>query len=446
MRTICATMRKEMIELRRNRAGLLVLLVMPMALVLVVSLVQDNVMRATGESSIPVLFVDQDRGSLGASVARALRASRGIDLIEAVGGEPLTEAAARRLVAHGEYPFLMLIAPGTSEALRARAERDAAALFEPARDEPGPDRPAAQAVAGLTLFFDPAIQGSLHAAVEQALLRAAAAAEARERGTAVVRLLARRLAVLGGPAFPAGPRLDLEPGDRLPPESDTILGLAQETAGPWPSRQRPTPAQQNVPAWTLFGMFFIVVPLSGTIIRERETGTFRRLMTLPVSPAGLLAGKLGAYVLVCLAQFVLMSGVGWLGLPWFGTSGLVVPPTQWPAAAVVALAAALAATGYGIMVGALARRHEQASMFGAVSVVIAAALGGIMVPAYVMPPAMQAIGAWSPLAWGLTAFQDIFVRGRGVGSVAPAVSMLAGFFVATMTVAAWSLRRWRSAE
>jgi ABC-2 type transport system permease protein len=439
-------MRKEMIELRRNRAGLLVLLVMPTALVLVVSLVQDNVMRATGELSIPVLLVDQDRGSLGASVARALRASPGIDLIEAVSGDPLTEAAARRLVAHGEYPFLMLIAPGTSEALRARADRDAAAWFEPARDEPGPGQPVAPAVEGLTLYFDPAVQGALHTAVVQALLRVAAAAEARERGAAVGRLLTRRLAVLGGPAAPGLWRPNLDPGDRLSADPDAILGLAEETAGPGPSRQRPTPAQQNVPAWTLFGMFFIVVPLSGTIIRERETGTFRRLMTLPVSPAGLLAGKLGASVLVCLAQFLLMSGVGWLVLPWLGTSGLIVPPAQWPAAALVAVAAALAATGYGIMVGALARRHEQASMFGAVSVVIAAALGGIMVPAYVMPPAMQAIGAWSPLAWGLTAFQDIFVRGRGVGSVAPAVSMLAGFFAATMTVAAWSLRRWRSAE
>ena len=49
------------------------------------------------------------------------------------------------------------------------------------------------------------------------------------------------------------------------------------------------------------------------------------------------------------------------------------------------MAASLAATGYGLMVGTLAKTYEQASMFGAVSIVIAAALGGIMVPTYVMP-------------------------------------------------------------
>jgi ABC-2 type transport system permease protein len=85
----------------------------------------------------------------------------------------------------------------------------------------------------------------------------------------------------------------------------------------------------------------------------------------------------------------------------------------------VALAAALAATGYGIMVGTLARSHEQASMFGAVSIVIAAALGGIMVPTYVMRRYLQAVSAWSPLGWGLAAFQDTLVRGETGGTVSP---------------------------
>ena len=49
--------------------------------------------------------------------------------------------------------------------------------------------------------------------------------------------------------------------------------------------------------------------------------------------------------------------------------------------------------------------------FGAVSVVIAAAIGGIMVPVFAMPPVMQTISIFSPLSWGLNAFLDVFVRG-----------------------------------
>jgi ABC-2 type transport system permease protein len=60
-----------------------------------------------------------------------------------------------------------------------------------------------------------------------------------------------------------------------------VLKLTEEVAFNSPLLKRPTAAQQNVPAWALFGMFFIVVPLSGSLIRERQTGSLLRLMTMP---------------------------------------------------------------------------------------------------------------------------------------------------------------------
>ena len=75
-------------------------------------------------------------------------------------------------------------------------------------------------------------------------------------------------------------------------------------------------------------------------------------------------------------------------------------------------------------------------MFGAVSVVIAAALGGIMVPVFVMPGIMQTISEFSPLAWGLSAFLSVFVRNGDVQSILPQTTRLLIFFVST-TVLAW---------
>ncbi len=70
-------------------------------------------------------------------------------------------------------------------------------------------------------------------------------------------------------------------------------------------------------------------------------------------------------------------------------------------------------------------------MFGAVSVVIAAALGGVMVPVYVMPKGMQLISQFSPLAWGLEGFLELFARGGGVRDIWPNLSALCGFFIVT---------------
>lgn len=428
MRTLLATIRKELLELRRDRAGFLVLLVMPMALVLIVALVQDNVMQATGETPIRVLLVDLDNGFLGQAVEKHLRLDGGLELIRKQGDREISEEAARKAVVDGDFRFCILIAPGTGAALREQVRRRAVESFVPTSK---PAKPAAPAtVPGLVLHFDPAVQGAFRTAVVNSLQRVLLGIELREKGAALSDTIERKM------------RQEIV---RFELDTEPVLTLKEAPDSGGRSPRRPTAAQQNVPAWALFGMFFIVVPVSGALIRERQSGTFRRLMTMPISLAGLLAGKVIAYILVCMAQFVLMVAIGSFALPLLGTSGLVVGP-EWPVVGIIALSAALAATGYGIMVGVLSRSYEQASVFGAVSIVIAAALGGVMIPVYVMPRSMQAVSVVSPLAWGLNAFQDVFVREGTLRTVGPNLARLTLFSLATLSVAWWSLRKSRSGE
>ena len=68
-----ATLHKELLLLSRDRAGLALLFLMPMVLVLVVSLVQDNVLKLTGEGSIRVLLVDRDGGELARRLVDGLK-------------------------------------------------------------------------------------------------------------------------------------------------------------------------------------------------------------------------------------------------------------------------------------------------------------------------------------------------------------------------------------
>jgi ABC-2 type transport system permease protein len=70
-------------------------------------------------------------------------------------------------------------------------------------------------------------------------------------------------------------------------------------------------------------------------------------------------------------------------------------------------------------------------MFSATSVVIAAALGGLMVPSFLMPRLMRALGRFLPLNWGLDAFLDVFVRNGSIADVLPNVLLLLAFFVVT---------------
>ena len=108
----------------------------------------------------------------------------------------------------------------------------------------------------------------------------------------------------------------------------------------------------------------------------------------------------------------------------------------------MAASAIFAATGYGILLGTVVNSFEQAAMFGPISIVIAAALGGVMVPVYAMPTFMQTISVISPLAWGLNGTLDVFVRGGGARDVLPEAAALGTFFVACVLLA-WVWQRQR---
>ena len=444
MLTIWATLIKELLELGRDRAGLMVLLVMPMALVLIISLVQDNVMQATGEAPIKVLFVDMDRSFLGEAIARQLKSSGGIELVTRLNGATISVETAKKVVVKGDFQFSIIIPAGTGAAFKEKIRRRAkSTIVIMGKTAPKVLPPNKVNQAGVTVYFDPAVQGTFRTTVFNSLQMVVLGIEFQEQAAALSKSfpaeLKKSMSKIMKPLMEDSstpiPTLDLS----FKMDTAPVLKLTEESALNSRLLKRPTAAQQNVPAWALFGMFFIVVPLSGSLIRERQTGSLARLMTMPVSPVSILIGKISAYVLVCMVQFALMLLAGSYLLPLLGPAGLEIGPELVTIIPVV-LAASLAASGYGLMVGTLAKTYEQASMFGAVSIVIAAALGGIMIPVYVMPRYMQEISTCSPLAWGLTAFQDIFVRGGNLRTVLPEMSYLLLFFIVTVTISGLTMR------
>ncbi len=434
---LLVNIKKELLLLSRDRAGLLVLFVMPMLLVLVLSLIQDNLFRATGETATRALFVNLDEGELGTELAARLEDTGALELVEEINGGKVNAEMARQTVLSGDFQFAIIVPSGFSAEISAAAEASVRAAFNKEKSTPSISR--------LTIYFDPAVRGVYRTAVTSALQRGVLGLEIGKKSEAFGRLLPKeiqrsmdeQLAVYGA----GGLQLQIpQPGSDW--ARQPLIELSEESAYPEKYATLPTSVQQNVPAWTLFGMFFIVIPLAGTLIRERQEGTMIRLMTMPVGNVSLLLGKVFAYLVICLVQFSLMLMVGKFILPLLGTPVLELG-TAPLALLVVAVSAALAACGYGILVGVLARSYDQASSFGAVSVVIAAAMGGVMVPVYVMPRVMQDISIISPLGWGLDAFLDIFVRDGNLISVLPRVAALVGFFLVCITFALLVFRHWR---
>lgn len=402
---------KEYKVLIRDRAGLAITFIMPTILVLIITLIQDTTFRSVNENAITLLLVDRDHDSLSVQMERALNSTRFFEITK----KNLSNEEAREQVAAGKYIIGIIVPEHTSEQLRKRSGHKVATLMASISGD------STQAVTPdtsrlpLQLYFDPITKKTFQSIISNSLERILSQLEMQNMVTALNANMKE--------AFPlANPK---------PLEMQPLVSIREEYASPHNSSIIPNSVQHNVPAWSMFAMFFICIPLAGNIIREREDGSAFRLLTMPGSYMYVILGKMLTYVIVSLLQFTLMMAMGIYILPMLGLPQLNVGDHVF-SLFVVALASGLAATGFGLLVGTVSTSHDQASLFGAVFVIMLAAIGGVWVPTFVMPEVMRKLSGISPLNWGLEAFYGIFLRNAGLKAVLPQVLKLFGFFLACL--------------
>ena len=374
----------------RDVHGLLVLFVMPAAFILIMSMALRDTFKLSVAEKVRWQYWDEDHSEASSSLLKHLPAPD--------GGVVLHERAdLDRALAANKIQMGLVVEKGFSKAL---IETDNKRAFVTVWTEPG---------------TPPALIGAFRAEVARAL--------SLERIVALVDSM-----------------------EVSPEETASLKKLSDETLLALKFRRdregmgELTSVQQSVPAWLVFAMFFVVIPLSTIFIAEKQQGTLSRLRSLQVSSATLLAGKVVPFYLVNLVQTGLMLLVGRYVVPRLGGDALRLD-IDWFALWAVASAVSLAAIGFALAVAAVAKTTEQATTVGGVANILFGALGGVMVPKLVMPAAMQTATVLSPMAWGLNGFIDVFVRGAHVGSLLVPIGLLLVFAAFCLAVASWRIRQ-----
>jgi len=411
-----ASIHKEFLLLVRDRAGLALMFLMPLALVIVITIIQDNTFKIVNNSKISLILVNNDQGDIGKTIEKSLEESKSFSINRSIEGRPATAEIAERIVASGDYKLGIVLPEGLSAGIRQQIKnRISLMLADFGLVEKVPTELDALEI---LIYFDPvtrkAFKDSIRNSIEKIIFQV-------ESGV-LYEILYTELSK----SNPEANRRQFDKTDELVIFKEIIASRSER-------KIIPNSVQHNVPAWTMFAMFFIVISLSGNIVNEKKQGSSVRLRTIPGTSSVVFAGKLIIYTTVCLVQFGLMLIAGLFFMPLIGLPTLVLGTNYFPMLA-VALFSALAATGYGVAVGSIASSQEQATTFGAISVIILAALGGIWVPVFAMPSTMQFISKFSPLNWGLTAFYDIFLRNSGFSTIFPQIIKMFSFFICTMSI------------
>lgn len=193
-----------------------------------------------------------------------------------------------------------------------------------------------------------------------------------------------------------------------------------------PNREMPTPLQQTVPAYAIFAMFFIAIPMSIGFLKEKKDGTLQRLLTYPVSPNLVTLGKIIPYYLINIIQFALMLLMGVYVMSRFISAPFHLGAHPWHMLPVTLVVAA-ATTGFGVLVAATGKTQEQSATLAATAAILMGIFGGIMVPHAVMPALLKKLAMISPMYWAHQAYLDVFLRDASLGSIAPGLIVLTVF-------------------
>lgn len=411
---------KEFLLLKRDFGGLIILFVMPLVLIITITLIQDSTFRTVTESKIPVVLIDNDKAEISKSVIENLNKSGQFEIITALDGKKLTENTAKDAVFKGKFQLAIIIPENLSKDLQLKVNQNVEKIISnfgigELTEEPKQDT-AQQKInkKEVRLYFDPATQSSFKNNVKSSIDKMISQIETNS----IYATFQDQLGEGEEPIF----------------EQESFITFKEIVPTINNKEILPNSVQHNVPAWTLFAIFFIIVPLSINIVKEKGQGTQIRLLTNPVPYSIVIAGKTITYLVICMIQFYLMVLVGmylfpYLGLPILDLDG------KFFLMSIVALFSGLAAIGFGILLGTIAKTQEQSAPFGATSVVILAAIGGVWVPVFAMPKVMQLISHISPMNWGLNAFYDVLLRKADAIEILPEIFSLLLFFVITIFIA-----------
>jgi len=409
---------KEFLLLKRDLGGLIILFIMPLVLVITVTLIQDSTFKTISDNKIPILLVDKDNGSVSKTVFDNLEKSNLFSVVTQIDNKPITEEVAKEAVYKGKFQLAIVIPKDLSIDLQAKIDQNVQNIISKmglteTDSTAQTEKPKVIKEKEVKLYFDPAVQMSFKNAVMSSIDKMISQIESKSIYTTFENQLGE-----GTTEF----------------EQKSFITFKEIIPKINNKEVRPNSVQHNVPAWTLFAIFFIVIPLSINIVKEKSQGTFVRLLTNPVSNLVVIIGKTITYSAICMIQFYMMVAVAVFLFPHIGLPSLNIEGHLF-LMSVVALFSGFAAIGFGILLGTVANTQEQSAPFGATSVLILAAVGGVWVPVFAMPTIMQYIAKSSPMNWGLEAFYDVLLRNVSFLEIIPKISLLFLFFIITTSIA-----------
>jgi ABC-2 type transport system permease protein len=349
-----------------------------------------------GLSDIPVIIVNLDKEQLGNALADVFSSKDLADLVEPTSSSD--PEAARRLIDEDKAAAAVIIPKGFTRSIIPAAGTTFNQSFV---------QPESVKIEVYTNPSRPTGAGVVKAIVDEFLARVE---EGRTSGiTSITQLMSTGL------LNPQNAESEVRKLFENPGQTEsTAITIKTDKEGA-------AAVQFDILAYMAPGMALLFLMYTVTyggrsILAERSQGTLPRLLVSPTSTAQVLGGKVLGIFFTGVAQvgILILATSLFFGVKWGDTLGL----------AVLILAAVFGATGWGMLITALARTQGQVATVGSALMLIFGILGGSFITLDQMPAYVRTLSKITPNAWGLDGFTTLALGGTLRNLAQPIAALL----------------------
>ena len=183
-------------------------------------------------------------------------------------------------------------------------------------------------------------------------------------------------------------------------KNDTKLGLIQAVAGT-----------------AILMLLFSVAGVGTSILEEKENGTINRLLYSPLRSSTILYSKMLFAFFISVLQLTAMFLFAWLFLNLDFSVNI-------PGLILMIIATSFSVSSMGIFLAAVSKTRQQAQNMSTIIILVMSAIGGSMIPLFIMPSILQKIALLSVNYWGIQGFYDLFWRGLPLEDILPKILIL----------------------
>jgi len=388
--------------------AVILLFVVPIVVITIASFALSGIFGG-GVKATRVPFVDKDQSNLSRQILADLKEINALAIEDTltVGGakQPMTEKRARERIKSGDRAVTIIIPRGFGERVATGRPTNFILLRNPAEQIP---ISTVQSILDGTATRMTAKAIAIQAALQGAMTATRGRADAGEITETVL-----------------GTAEQLWKTPTINVDSRDVVVLADKQIDPF---------KQNVPGYAVMFALFTMLAGGNALLREKELGTFRRLLAAPISKASILAGKLLPNFITALLQITVFFAFGHF------VFGLELG-NSLPGLAIMSGAVALAATSMGIFMAALVRTEAQLSSLSVLIILLMSSLGGSWWPLDIVPDFMRTLAHVITInAWAMDGFQDLLWYGRSVTDIFPEAGVLVAMAAAAFGVGLWRFR------